>query len=349
MLKQIKLFQNSIKSPQTKRTYMILLQKYMDYVGKDKDPFFGDNSKLIQECIIDFIIKMKEQNKTYSAIHNYVTPIISFYKINDIVLNTKKINKFLPEYVKVKKDRPYTHDEISKLLEIADEKMRVVILLLASTGIRIGGIPSLMLRNLEEIEDSYKVTVYENTNEEYITFTTPECKKAIDSYLGMRKSYGEKINGDSYLIREYFNNRDPNRIRKPHKLTVYTLEWKLMELAKRCLIRKIEHQTEGKYIASMRKDVAIAHGFRKFFATICERSKVDPEVRERLLGHDIGLTLVYVKKSVEEIYEEYEKAIDNLTIDPANRLRKKIQTLQVEKSLLEDMALRLEALEKKSK
>jgi hypothetical protein len=47
------------------------------------------------------------------------------------------------------------------------------------------------------------------------------------------------------------------------------------------------------------------------------------------------------------MYYEYEKAIDNLTIDPNQRLRKKIETLQVEKSLIEDMNARLQELERK--
>ena len=33
------------------------------------------------------------------------------------------------------------HEEIHRLLDIADERMRTVILLLASTGMRIGAIP----------------------------------------------------------------------------------------------------------------------------------------------------------------------------------------------------------------
>jgi hypothetical protein len=33
--------------------------------------------------------------------------------------------------------------------------------------------------------------------------------------------------------------------------------------------------------------------------------------------------------------DEYNKAIDNLTIDPANRLQRKIETLTIEKSRLD--------------
>jgi integrase/recombinase XerD len=294
---------------------------------------------------------MKEkENKTYSAIHNYVSAIVSFYRINDIVLDTKKISKFLPEQVKVKKDRAYTHEEISKLLEISDEKMRAVILLLSSTGIRIGAIPSLRLRNLEQTDDIYKVTVYENTREEYITYCTPECKKAIDSYLDMRKSYGELIHKDSYLIREYFDVRDPLKVKRARAVTLDSLHWKLITMARRCHIRKVEHQTEGIKIASMRKDVAIAHGYRKFFSTQLVDADVKTELRWLMEGHDLkGNDRSYVKPTEQKLYEEYQKAIDNLTINEENRLRKKVKTLEVEKSIIEVMASRLEALEKKGK
>lgn len=63
----------------------------------------------------------------------------------------------------------------------------------------------------------YKITVYEGFNEEYIAFTTPECSKAIDQYLDMRKRYGEKLTKDSFLIREQFDIRDPFAISKCRK------------------------------------------------------------------------------------------------------------------------------------
>ncbi len=45
------------------------------------------------------------------------------------MLNTWKISKFMPERKRLRKDRAYTYEEISKLLDIADDRMRVVILL----------------------------------------------------------------------------------------------------------------------------------------------------------------------------------------------------------------------------
>jgi hypothetical protein len=60
-------------------------------------------TKDIENKIINFIIGMKEQGNNYSAIRNYVRPVISFYKINDIILNTTKIGKFMPSKTRVKK------------------------------------------------------------------------------------------------------------------------------------------------------------------------------------------------------------------------------------------------------
>lgn len=153
--------------------------------------------------------------------------------MNDVVLDTNKIHQYLPEFRKSKKDRAYRYEEIHRLLDVADERMRAIIFLLASTGMRIGAIPGLRLRNLEKVEsdyDIYKITVYEGFNEEYITFCTPECTRPIDEYLKMRQQYGEKLTQDSFLIREQFDVRDPFAISKCRQLRSNTLTKKLIDL-----------------------------------------------------------------------------------------------------------------------
>ncbi|HEX2408542.1 MAG TPA: hypothetical protein VHJ38_15165 [Nitrososphaeraceae archaeon] len=65
---------------------------------------------------------------------------------------------------------------------------------MASTGCRLGGIPSLTLGNLKYHEkyQIYQVTFYENTKEEYYSFTTPECSNLIREYLDYRERCGER-------------------------------------------------------------------------------------------------------------------------------------------------------------
>jgi hypothetical protein len=78
-------------------------------------------------------------------------------------------------------------------------------------------------------------------------------------------------------------------------------------------------------------------------------SKVDHDVRELLMGHSKHkLDLVYTRLTEAEIYDEYNKAIDLPTIDPSNRLQKKVEMLTVEKSKV-DLALKQIAEMKKKK
>jgi hypothetical protein len=79
-----------------------VFKKYMDFIGNN-DPFCQNNPRLIEHKIIDFIISLRNKGLGYSAISNYVKAIIAFYKINDFVLNTEKVSKFIPEYRKMKK------------------------------------------------------------------------------------------------------------------------------------------------------------------------------------------------------------------------------------------------------
>jgi hypothetical protein len=92
---------------------------------------------------------------------------------------------------------------------------------MCSSGMRIGAIPELRLRNLEKVQVAeftiYKITVYENDKEEHFTFCTPECAKAIDQYLEIRKRYDEKLNQNSILIREQFDKRDTFAFQDPLK------------------------------------------------------------------------------------------------------------------------------------
>jgi integrase len=306
-MNQVKLFLESIKSDDTTKQYVFCLKKFFDFVGHEPQK----DRKEIENKIIEYIIFLKKKGMSYCGISNYIVPIKSYYAINDVTLNVKKIVKFMPECKRARKDKSYEHKEISKMLEIADERMRTVILLLASTGMRIGAIPTLKIRNV----DNTKITVYENAKEEYFTFITPECKNAIDSYIDMRSRYGEKLNDDSYLIREQFDVRCPA---KPRQFKKEALQYKLYDLCKRCGIDK--------------KDIAIAHGFRKFFTTQLINSKLNPEIREMLLGHKIGLASAYYRPTEEEMFQEYQKAINNLTIDPANRLKIEVELLKGEKN-----------------
>ena len=55
-----------------------------------------------------------------------------------------------------------------------------------------------------------KITIYEGDTEQYDSFITPETFFAIQEWMNYRKKYGEKINENSYIIRDLWdtNSRD---------------------------------------------------------------------------------------------------------------------------------------------
>jgi integrase len=350
---KINLFEQSIRSEYTRRVYTTCLLKYFEFNSSKKFLMNTADPIKIEDNIISFVNSMKKQGKSFSAINNYVSAICRYYRIQRVHLDTKNIHQYLPEFKKSRKNREYKPEEIQRLLDVADERMRAVILLLASSGIRIGSIPALRLRNIEKVTTEsgliiYKIIVYEGFNEEYITFCSVECTKVIDEYLAMRKQYGEKLSEASFLIREQFDVRDPFKISRCREVKSNNITKKLTDLAERSLIRQKEILQEGKIRSTIRKDVPIAHGFRKFFSSQLVEADVKTELRWLLEGHALkGNDSNYVRVSEKSLLQAYEQGIDNLTIDPANRLQRTVEILKIEKSRIDTLEAKIQKLERK--
>jgi integrase len=136
---------------------------------------------------------MKNEESSYSTVSVHLAALYHFFSINDVIINRKKLSKFLGEQENKYEYRSYTHDEISSLLSLCDERGKAIVLLMTSTGMKVGALPSLTLRHLTryDLEDGkyvYRIQVYATSRKDsYFTFCTPECAKAIDSYLFCRK------------------------------------------------------------------------------------------------------------------------------------------------------------------
>jgi integrase len=244
--------------------------------------------------------------------------------MNDISLNTRKICRFLPPDEGSREDRAYTHEEISEIIDQCDERSKVAVFLMASTGMRIGAIRDLQLRDLARVDryELYKITVYANSpKERYYAFCTPECKLAIDFYLEYRHRFGEVLKPEAPLLRDQFDIRDPFQIQSPKSLSEDSCFWIIKQVLKR----------SGRKAVNVKQ----SHGFRKFAITQMIKAKLDYDSREYLVGHkgSRGISVHYDRTSEEDRLAEYLKAVDLLTIKPENRLRRKIQQLESVHSL----------------
>ena len=328
-------FINSISSTATRQVYIQGLIRFMKFCGLHSvDELLNID---MQKAMIDYVVALRNSKLSHNTIHFLLAPIYHFCEMCDITVNKKRIRKYKGEKLRVVKDRAYTHDEISKLLNISNSRLKAVILLMASSGIRVGSINGIQLKHLHKIaEDIYKITVYENTNDEYFTFCSPECSKAIDTYLEYRKRNSEVLTSESYLITRQFNMYDLKQIKNSNKsISLPALRGLIDSTAIRAGLRAVNHSKSRRE----RKQVALTHAFRKFFTGQLVNSKVNPEIREMLLGHSIGLASSYYKPTDEEMLNEYLKAVDSLTIDPTYRLKREVKALHARQDEIEMMKL----------
>ena len=313
---------------------------------KNITELLSKDHKEIENQIIDFIITSKEKGMKRIAISNYTCPVISFCKINDIMLNTMKINKFMPPQVKSKKTFGYDYSHIENSSHIADERMKCVILLCCH-GLRIGSIPLLNVGSLEEYKGLYKITVYEGLAEEYIVFSTSELKKAIQNYVSMRSNvYGEVILPSSPLVREQFDRRNQFAIGHPRRVKEPALAGKITELAEAAGLRPKVQLKEGQKPASIRSSIPKTNGFRRFYCGVLADSGLLTERRWLLEGHRLkGNESAYLKITTEDLYNQFMLAHDNLLIDQSHKLQRKVERLEVEKTQFDRLAAQIAALE----
>jgi hypothetical protein len=222
-------------------------------------------------------------------------------------INWKKISRIIPSARRHGSDRAPTTDETRKLLLHADLRLKCVILILVSSGMRIGAFKWLRWGDVEPLTvknyNFAKLRVYTGEPDEYFTFVTPECHEMLLEYRKAREESGETITERSPLIAVQYNRRNFDAS-KVESITPKFLRNKIGELWNEMGLRAKEQK---------RYEFRQAHGFRKFFKSVAERFLKSIYV-EMLMGHSTGVTASYMKPTVEELAEEYVKAIPALTI-----------------------------------
>jgi site-specific recombinase XerD len=152
--------------------------------------------KTIQMNICDYVTYLRKNNKSHQTVSAYLAAIRHFYDMNDIVsINWKKVHSFEGEHENNSEDRPYTHSEISTMLQNTTLRNQAIILLMCSSGPRVGAIPQVRIKDLEPFDkyNIYKVTYYPNSKKyRYFTFCSPESRKNIGAYPYWRERQGRK-------------------------------------------------------------------------------------------------------------------------------------------------------------
>ncbi|MGN6629946.1 MAG: hypothetical protein ACTHKJ_08775 [Candidatus Nitrosocosmicus sp.] len=147
-------FLGSLKSKRTKQLYTHYLEKL--YLNRPENKtlslsqILAKSPKEIEYELLGIVEEMRVAELSYSSINLAVIAICHFFEINDVSINKKKISRFKGENINKFEYRAYTHEEIAKLLAALNERDRAAILLMASTGMRVGALPDLKIKHLKK-------------------------------------------------------------------------------------------------------------------------------------------------------------------------------------------------------
>jgi integrase len=129
-----------------------------------------------------------------------------------IIAPCKVESILLPKGKKYADDRIPTLEEIRKLVEYPNRRIKAIVYTMASSGIRVGAWDYLQWGHIRPIErDSKviaaKVIVYAGEDEEYFTFISPEAWRALKDWMTFREKSGEVTKEDSWVMRDLWDTR----------------------------------------------------------------------------------------------------------------------------------------------
>jgi integrase len=160
-----------------------------------------------------FIMFQKERIKRKEIVaitaYNYIRSLKLFIDMNFDMppINWKKITRGLPSRREIANDRAPTIDEIRKLIQYPDRRIKAIILLMVSGGFRLGGWDYLKWKHVIPIKDkdgsviAAKLLIYSGEPEEYYCFISKEAYDSILEWIQYRIDAGENVEQESWLMR----------------------------------------------------------------------------------------------------------------------------------------------------
>jgi len=265
------------------------------------DTLVGITKKEIQILLQDFCRHLKECVHP-NTVSGCMASVFKFLDCNEVEYNQRHIKSMYPSRKRPTNELGYTLEQIQKLVKFQkNHRNKTLTIFLASTGCRQGAIMDLKRKHLVPIENCYMVKVYAGDKEEYVTFTTPEATSMLNEYFEGRERRGETLTPESYV----FTYLQKNQGKRWSPMSFKSM---MMYDIINSNLGRIKNDETGRY------DVAAVHGFRKFADTMLEEAGISYNNVQKIIGHKNGLAGLYYTPKSSKLFEEYKKAIPNLTI-----------------------------------
>ena len=165
----------AVKSPITRQKYQKRLAKFLDFISLDqadntieqKALVFAESGRKDPNWAFSSVVKFVQFQRdrvnrkeiTGATVRNYVKSIKLFCEMADMTIPWKKITCGLPRGKKYADDRIPTIEEIRKLIEYPDRRIKAIVYTMASSGIRVGSWDYIQWEHIRPIEGSDKTVI----------------------------------------------------------------------------------------------------------------------------------------------------------------------------------------------
>lgn len=232
----------TIRSHITKKNYIGMLKQFFDYVGvsgntveeqgqaflekaKTENNSNNNNNPYWAEDIILNFIESQKQQIAPSTVRTLFWPVKAFCEAHErdlqLKIDWKRLSRILPEAQSYSSnDRMPTVEKICKLVEFHDKRIKPLVYVMCSSGIRLGAWEYLRWKHVSPIKNdkgeiiAAKLMVYPGCKEQYYTFMSPEAYNALQDWMNYRAFHEEKITGESWLMRDTWRIVDVKGRRK---------------------------------------------------------------------------------------------------------------------------------------
>lgn len=332
---------DALGNPYTRKNYEIHFGAFRNKLKASNkcNELLQMDGRDLEDKIVSHVKEMANSGASTSSINLTLSAIKKFFVENreENRINWKWLKGRVPKSNGRVKDRDYRKEELLKMWEQSDIRKRAIMSLLMA-GIRKGAIPELRYGNLVKLttfkdkegeehkfeSHVYRLTVYEGTDSEYITFISPSGAAALDRYMEARITAGEKITSNSPLIRNAFDSVNAG---KPELVTTAALDMVFTRLARSTGIRP--KKKEGK--RQDRHEVMLFHGIRKYVNHAYVNAGSEVIKKELLIGHaPPGLEGSYLRPTEDELLTEFVKVIPHLTLGQEAELKRQVERLKTE-------------------
>jgi site-specific recombinase XerD len=282
------------RSENTKKTYLKGLARFVNYKQiQNLDSFIEDvkQKQNQNEIVKDFAVYLAGKNLAPKSVAAWISSLKKFFAANNL-----KVDVDIPIRIfNIHEDVLPNKEDLKKILMDVDLRMKVIITILASSGMRVGELHNLKLTDIDLSKEVPTIRIKgigAKERKSRITFISKEAKKFLEEYLNQRKSLGEELNENSPVI-----------AREDGKPMSY---------------QNIQYLLEGvfrKYSKKVGKRYTLhAHCLRKWFKTQLISAGVPAPIVDRLTGHARYLAQEYELYTEEQLKEWYLKGMPAITI-----------------------------------